>query len=386
MFESKSARTYKTLNFPSAVPGSKTLLTGIRGVIGRESGESGESHKDKVYISGWYQPPESVDSTNESEVEKVTKVTKVTSFIYKGCLHGKGKWYELNYPSSPGRTVQTTNLYGPNNGVKPKEIEVVGNYSTVETGKSLLGCLYEGPLDGSGKWTTIIPKSLLSSSKNKSKDKSKDKILNTICHSTHGGLVVGNYDTIKIQGKAFIYDIENKQYYNIDKKGAKSITAYGIWHNGCRLDNSDYYTICGGYSDLDHKSGLSSAYLVNWNNKTKKLENWRSYSYNNDPAKSIITHFNGITRDSGNGFNLTGDSIGIDESSIAFFAHIPNVIFVRGSRVKHNPQPEWSEISYPTANADAKTSGNSVYKAVVIGVYPTSKDKMVNGYISELIT
>src|SRR4029078_6229537 len=110
-------------------------------------------------------------------------------------------WYVLKYPSSDGNTVLATNLYGPNNG-KNGEIQVVGNYTTKEAGKSTFGCLYEGYLSGKGRWTTIIPQF-------------SESTLNTIAHSTHGNFVVGNYDTQLNQGKAFIYDILGKKYYDI---------------------------------------------------------------------------------------------------------------------------------------------------------------------------
>ena len=325
-------RKYWTLNYPSAVAGSKTLLTGIRGI--RDS-------KKKVYISGFFEPP--TDSLNP-----------VITFVYKGTITGNGKWYNFNYPSGPGRTVLVTNFYGPNNGKKCGDIQVVGNYTTKETGMSTIGCLYEGPLDGSGQWRTIIPKS--------------DKpVLNTICHSTMGGFIVGNYDTTLIQGKAFIYDIKNRTSYDIIKESAKSITAYGIWHNG-----GNYYTICGGYSNLNIESGVDAGYLVDWNRETHRLRNFRSYNFNNDPLKSFVTHFDGITSDGKNGFNLTGDAIGIDETSVAFFAHVKDKNG-RSNRAK------WSELSYPGSSG---TSGNSVHETVAIGVYALSDDGTANGYVS----
>lgn len=372
-------RKYKTLNFPNALPESKTLLTGIRGVDG--------DSKDKVYISGFYEPPTTIDSEEVKDGDEVTGITKVaskvTSFIYKGCLHGRGKWYELNFPDST-----VTNLYGPNNGKNSKEIQVVGNYTTTKTGSTLLGCLYEGPLKGTGNWTTIVPKSLSPT----------QKIINTICHSTNGGLVVGNYDTILVQGKAFIYDIKLKKYYEIAKNGSKSITAYGIWYNS--ENSKPTYTICGGYSNLNLQSGVSSAYLVDWNNDSKEFSNWRSYSFNNSPVTSLITHFDGITTDGNNGYNLTGDSIGADESSIAFFVNVPactldslNIpISSDGKKSRKSKMSKvtkitadatWSEISYPVSKG--KTSGNSVYQSTVIGVYSTSKGEQVNGYISLLV-
>jgi len=328
-------RSYQTFNYPNAEEGSKTLLTGIRAV---------ENSKNKVYISGFYEPP--TDSSDP-----------VISFVYKGCPHGNGSFYSLDYPSEDGLTVVTTNLYGPNNGsnkynIHNNTLQVVGNYTTVESGSSTIGCLYEGQINGEGIWTTIIPSPLTSS-----------PILNTICHSNMGGLVVGNYDTILIQGQAFIYDIKRRHYYNITKAGAKSITAYGIWYNA-----NGTYTICGSYSNLDPVTGVTSGYLVDWDNKFKLLSNWREYSYGNNPVNAIVTHFDGITSDDKGGFYLTGDSVDIKQKSIAFFAHVNN---------KH--EAKWSEIEYPNSIG---TSGNTVLQTMVLGVYAIDGSETVNGYIS----
>ncbi len=320
-------RKYYTFNYPSSQEGGKTLLTGIREV---------KNSKNKYYISGFYTCPNG---------------TCVQSFIYKGRLSGKGSWHVLNYPSSSGVTVTSTNLYGPNNGTK-SNIQVVGNYTTEETDTSTIGCLYEGPLDGSGTWTTLIPTST-------------QPVLNTIAHSTMGNLVVGNYDTQLDEGKAFIYDIETHQYYDIIKPGAVSITAYGIWHNG-----GSSYTICGGYSNADTESGIDSGYLVDWNRKKHTFSNWRSYNYKNDPVMAVITHFDGITSDGHGGYNLTGDWAsarnGIEGG---FFCHVP----------KHNKEAKWSPVSFPN---QIGTSGNSVAKKAVIGVYTAAEDNSINGFIS----
>ena len=339
---SKQKRQYQTFNYPKAKPGGKTLLTGIRGkIIGNPC---------QVYISGFYDYPDG---------------SKVDAFVYRGNLEGGGSWNVLNYPSAPGRSVTATNLYGPNNGLND-EIQVVGNYTMAEAGKSAIGCLYEGPLNGSGKWTTLIPSS-----------DNGDPVINTIAHSTMGGLVVGNYDTQLDQGKAFIYDIEKNIYHYITKENAKSITAYGIWHNG-----GDSYTICGGYSNLDIQSGLDSGYLVHWNNRTKHFSDWTSYNYDNDPLKAIVTHFDGITSDGCGGYNLTGDWLGVDRSSpeLAFFANVKSKHSSQCIKSKFG-KATWSSISYP-GNGIIITSGNSVYKNVVIGVYKHLKDSTVNGYIS----
>ncbi len=320
-------RKYRTFNYPDMTAGGQTLLTGIRGV---------KNQKEQVYISGFYNSP------NDGPV---------TSFIYKGTLNGKGTWHPLNFPPTPGVVVTSTNLYGPTNG-KNVPLEVVGNYFVLENGTtSAIGCLYQGPLNGSGKWTSLIPPA-------------NNPVLNTIAHSTMNGLVVGNYETQPGVSKAFIYDIKQKKYHQIKKKNARDITAYGIWHN-C----GHSYTICGGYSDLNATTGVDSAYLVDWNSQKKKLSNWRTYNYNNNPKKAIITHFDGITSDGHGGYNLTGDWLGISRSTeLAFFCNVS----------KHN-HAHWAPISYPNHRL---TSGNSVYKTAVIGVYTSKNDDSINGYIS----
>lgn len=330
-------RVYQTFNYPNAAPGSKTLLTGIRQVK-CSSCPSRLSRQPKVYISGFY------------EVGNQT-----ITFVYKGDLNGKGKWYPLNFPSSPGSTVKSTNLYGPNNG-EGKNIQVVGNYSTLEQSGQTFGCLYQGPLDGSGSWTKLVPPF----------GSSSNPVINTIAHSTNGGLVVGNYDTRLIQGKAFIYNIATQQYIDLAIPNAKSQTAYGIWQNFKHC-----YTICGSYSPFGSGlSNLSIAYLVDWDDKTKHFSNLRSYYYQNDP-NNIITHFDGISGGS-TGYYLTGDAVDAKSLPHAFFA-----------KVDWNGSATWSEVAFP---GSPLTSGNSVLKNVVIGVYDASQlsgnQGQINGYLS----
>lgn len=332
----RSERIYLTFNYPNAVTGSKTLLTGIRGIKDKHS------RQDILYITGFYEPP------NEETI----------SFLYKGDLRGNtgpcsdNSWNILNYPSTPGVTVKATNLYGPLI-LDNENVRAVGNYTTEETGTQTFGCMYEGPLDGSGKWITLTP---------------TDDTINTIAHSTMGDLVVGNYNT-SMAGRAFIYDVNKQTYYNIEKENVKSITAYGIWHN---KDNT--YTICGGLSYLIPESGLDSGYVVDWNNETNEFSNWKEYHYNNN--KAIITHFDGITSDGKGGYNLTGDATVIPTGTLAFFANISRKESSKFSNAI------WEQIKYP---GSLGTSGNSVYKDIVIGIYTNENNPTVNGYISIVI-
>lgn len=327
-------RKYSKFNYPNAVSGSKTLLTGIRG------------DRKQLYITGFYEPP----------------VGNTISFLYKGNISGNigifsnNSYNILNYPSSKGVTVVATNLYGPDI-LHRNCIRVVGNYTTLESGKSAIGCIYEGSLDGSGTWKTLTP---------------SDDTLNTIVHSNSGGLAVGNYDTQLNEGKAFIYDIKTGKYYNIIKPRALSITAYGIWHNG-----GNSYTICGGYSSVNSSSGLDIAYLVDWNNETHEFTNWQDYQYN----RSLVTHFNGITSDNCGGYNLTGDAVITDPSKpegneIAFCAHVKRFYNSNFTDAR------WQEIKFPKSKS---TSGNSIYENIVIGVYSVNEEDTINGYISDIV-
>ncbi|MCE5293445.1 MAG: hypothetical protein LLF94_02370 [Chlamydiales bacterium] len=329
-------RAYFTFNYPAGPEGGETLLTGLRGL---------KSDPSKVLMSGFYKYPGG---------------SPVVAFMYKGRLPNQdGSFYILNYPSSPGLTVAETNLYGPNNG-KKNNIQVVGNYTTVEAGTTAFGCLYQGPLDGTGSWRTLVPTSA-------------EPVLNVIAHSTMGGFVVGNYDTQLDEGKAFIYDIKNDLYYDITHPNAKSITAYGIWHNGGHC-----YTICGGFSDVDSIEGFETGYLIDWDSKNKKLCNFRTYYYNNDKTHAIASHFDGITSDGKGGFNLTGVAIALGDEApeVGFFAHVKKKHLKPTGNMS---KASWEEIRYPN---QLFTTGNSVYKKTVIGVYTSINDNSVNGYVS----
>lgn len=329
-------RKFYTFNFPGSLPGSKTLLTGIRQT----------ECKDQYLITGFYELPDS------AELPPV-------SFVFKGDLCQHGKWYILNYPSTEENVVTATNLYGPSVDKCSDKIKVVGNY-TLQNQESTIGCLYEGCLNGKGEWLTIVPTPL-----------STDPILNTICHSTMGQLVVGNYN-ITDQGKAFIYDIKCQTYTDIVYPDALSITAYGIWYNGCGK-----YTIAGG---LFTAPGAESGYLVDWDNKKKKFCNWALFNYCNDPVKSVVTHFDGISG-TGEGdscsYTLTGDYVQVDVNDgkpQAFFAKVK-----RDNCGKFCKKAKWETLKFKDATG---ISGNSVSGCVVIGVYNGTDDTTVNGYVS----
>jgi len=251
------------------VPGSATAVTGVRGIEGSTD----------VFISGIYYPPNNAPTA---------------ALLYTGALGGVGVWRSYAFPSSPGATVTSSSFYGPNNF--PGGVQVAGSYSTTQGGKQSFGLLYEGPVDGSGNYRTLLPVA-----------RNGQPVLNTIAHSTMGGLVVGNFDTDLVTGKAFIYDIAADTYTELVKPGAVSTTAYGIWHDG-----GTHYTIAGGFSNADAQ-GLSIGYLVDWDSATRTASNWTSYSYRNQPLTSLISHIEGITSDGAGGYNLAVDYLAVGQ-------------------------------------------------------------------------
>lgn len=338
--EGKSTRKYQKAEFPNSEVNSKTILTGIRGL----------NNSGKIYVSGIYQSAAGVNN----------------GFIYKGDLSGKGNWYVLNYPEAKDRRVTGTSFYGPNSGPKNKDgqetVQAVGSYTIKDSGDKTFGCLYQGTLEGAGRWTTLIPNS-------------KEKVIGTIAHSTMGGLVVGNYSVKTIDEakksvilkRAFLYDIETDKYFKIKIPNSLGTTAYGIWQH-----DKHSYLICGGYSaDIKGKI-VTYGYVVEFNKSEMCFKQFKKYEYENNAS---VTHFNGISSDGKTGYNLTGDAITTligpkdpQPIQVAFFANIK----------EFGKDATWEVIEYPKAKT---TSGNSVYLNVVVGVYVDDKGKE-NSYIS----
>ena len=301
------------------VPGSSTYITGVRGI---------NDGSDDVYITGLYQESSS---------------SLFSALIYTGLINGNGSWEELSYPGVNGETVTSTSFYGPdNNGFD--NLTVVGCYTTEESGTQQLGLMYQGPVTGGGNWTTLNPP----------QDVIGIIAENTIAHSTMGGLIVGNSTDFTGVSKGFIYNIDDQSYQNINLPGhSAGVTAYGIWYNG-----STNYTIAGGYSDLN-ESGFDVAYLIDYDSTTRLFSNFESYSYNNQPSVTVLSHFEGITTDGGTGYNLAAD---VESSYLTTaFVHVN-----RNSLGDFNPVATWTDISYPNAQI---TSANTVYQNSILGVY-----------------
>lgn len=311
---------YTSFNCPDTVNVSFPGISGIRGVTNSST---------NVYITGVY-----------------VQYGANHAFLYKGPILGGGTCMPFNYPSSPGKTVTATSLYGPDNNGNGKVI-VVGSYTTVETGPiAQLGLLYQGAEDGSSidGWTTLNPSSLTS-----------ETIINTLGHSTMGGLVVGNFDTNLSTGRAFIYNINAESYTEFKIPGSSaSVTLYGIWYNG-----GTNYTLTGGYSAV-MESGVDLGFLADWDSSTQRVTNFVSLNYKDLPPSQVGTHFEGITTDGAGGYNLSGDWQNLGSTPNPVFVHVP-----RNSDGSYGTAT-WTDFSYPNSSV---TSANTVYQNYVLGLY-----------------
>jgi hypothetical protein len=335
---------YSTFSYPNANGGSYGP-TGIRSAGGQNVFVTGSVHPSPTPT-----PPCSVVSHG---------------ILYEGALSGNGDWTVLDYPSSPGITVTGTVLYGPD-GLPPSNVRIVGSYTKCEdegTNVRNHGLLYEGPTDGSGTWQTIdFPIAAATPSPSPG-----EQVLNTIVHSTMGGLAVGNFDTNLVTGRAFVYDIAANSWKELIKPSV-SITAYGIWYNG-----GTSYTIAGGYSDAN-PNGIDHGYLANWDSATQMASDWTRYDFDNGHTHVEVSHFDGITTDNQGGFYLTGEWAGGQQLG-GFFAHVP--------RMPHRAfgDARWRDIEYPSS---VVTTGNTVFENNVLGIYFVSLDSPFSGYIANV--
>ena len=334
--------SYSAFNCPGTNNVSFPGVSGVRGIDG--------SSNNTVYITGVY-----------------VQYGSPHAFLYQGPVLGGGVCNQFNFPSdvNAGRTVTSTSLYGPdNNGVG--NVIVVGSYTTLESGPfAQQGLLYQGAANGSTPGYTTLNPSILSPG---------EAVINTLGHSTMGGIVVGNYDTALLKGIAFIYNINTQQYYSLVKQGGSaSLTAYGIWYNG-----GTSYTIAGGYSVVD-EGGVDAGFITDWDSSTQQTSNFTTLNYNNSPLDLVGTHFEGITTDGAGGYNLAADwQYNGQAGSFPSFAHISRNS--AGGFTESSTQ--WTSFAYyPGASW---TSANTVYKNYVLGLFQMGTPTMDYGYVATI--
>lgn len=301
-----------------------------------------------------------IRSTSASTDDVVITASYTSGGLTQGALYSGslasvpaaliGSWVPLT-PVFAGQTVTSTSLYGPNTSlftptIGAGNVIAVGSYKYAEgaSGPGFdHGVIYQGSVAGGGTWTQIDATPLVGSG----------TLKNTIAHSNMGSLVVGNYDTDLATGNAFIYNMSNSSWTNLNPGSSVSTTAYGIWQN-----SATSFTIAGGLSQLG-SGGLDEGYLVNYDSSSGLLTNFKKFNYNNALATSMVSHFDGITK-TATGFNLTGDYVSTVDGPGAFFA---SVEVLPGGEFS---DAIWTDIAFPSAS---ETSGNTVVGNSVLGVY-----------------
>lgn len=316
----KLRRKYFPLNYPSDTL-TQSGVTGIRSV--KRHGHT------VVYVTGFYRTEEN----NNSQ-----------SFIFEGNKRGQGIFHDLNFPSRPGLTVTATELYSLD-FVTDTIIHAVGSFSAEEL-PGVQSCLYTGTLSGKGEWIVLLP------------NLTGRPVLSSIAHSVMGDVVVGNY-TDGLFGSAYIYDIRTKQFFPTvtSQFPIISITNYGVW-----ADSREKYTICGGVATDSSAPDITVAFVVDWNNKTRLLTNWRFFFA---PDKSSpIFHFEGISGVC-NGYILAAQS-----TEHAYFGRL------------EGKTPIWEVLEYP--GAETTTSDSVAGQNIAIGSLTSENVSGLRGYISYL--
>ena len=279
------------------------------------------------------------------------------AFIYKGPLDAvtsvttiPNPNLHLFRPTFGGNAVYGAMFYGPNThrfnptAIPDGNVRAVGTYLENGPDDFQKGMIYDGPLDGTGAWTSLqVPGA---------------DIAATIPHSTMGNLVVGNYNllTSVSEGQPFVYDIDSPSYTRLTINNAEAATIYGIWQNGGELSTS--YTIIGGL--VQPASSKSQGFIASYDAISQGVTGVALYSFADDV--DIATHFEGISAYNG-GFSIAANAVSGGFSSPAY-AFIPYTGTV-GSYVYG--QATWIAV-VNTINGTSAT-GDTVIDDRVIGIY-----------------
>jgi len=267
-------------------------------------------------------------------------------------------------PSSTGQSnltignnqVISLTPYGPAYGSASGVLSVVGSYKdTVNTytlaGKTSYadqGFLYDAATGQFTHLTLPVSVTLVNNTSN--------FVDNTIAHSHYGNQVVGNYDTTLANGNGFSYNTTTGIYTSLNKPGALSTTAYGVY--GGVSGN----VIAGGYANVV-TSKVNGTGTVGYIYNQQGTGDYVTYvAPNPTGATTVATHFEGIT---GAGatktYNLVADSVDSNGNVHAWVVH-----------VAADGTSSWTEITAPASAPGALVSANSIYQNQFIGVYEYS--------------
>ena len=305
-------------------------------------------------VSAW----QGIRGADTSGQYLITGTSNSNGLLFEGTVEDAGTSYIVNYPNAT-----TTSIYGPNN-LGEGNLQLVGSYKNADASTAAVtvnGFLYQGTtadLTQSANYLTI--------------DHPGAQF--NYVHSTMGGLVVGNYDSIPDHGKgnlplgpghAYLYDIAANSFLtDIAFPGSLSNTAYGIWYNG-----GTSYTICGGFSPnvvnnfTNQNQPIGQGYLVDYDSATGHFSNWTSFSY---PAgTSNITHFESISGVEKGVYTLAANSV---QTGSANPSQGSFVTVHRNADGSFGPAT-WVNLNVPGYDPTLNiTSSNSVAGNQVVGV------------------
>lgn len=296
---------------------------------------------------------------------------------------GSGTWYEISVPDS--FDAAGTSVYGPDN-LAAGLVNYVGAFtrdlngaSPSTSSPSIVGFAYTGAVDGSTTSGFLEVQGLT--------DEGSPGTY-TFVHSVDGGLAVGNTDLAALDGQTGYFGLKSTPFVlrladgqqvairfpsnDADDSDLVTHTAYGIWYNG-----EGQYTIAGGSGVvLESGNGIAagSGYLIDYDSITGSFSNYTEFNYQNRDRTDLITHFEGIYRDSSGDYWLPATSVGFDARGEISIASVVKV--ERGRSGDFLSRAQWQPLQIRDSVTDVKSvlsTGNSLFGNVVVGLasYPT---------------
>lgn len=278
-------------------------------------------------------------------------------------------------PHFPGESPTFAAMYGPNTykyfpAVGKGNILAVGGYNYAESPYQA-GFIYEGPLNGTGKYTKIIipPRHVNVTFPNGTTITALDYPTHTVAHSTMGELIVGDcyFESSTTKSYGFLYNLKKKTFIRLVELDLFSTSMYGVWQNDGVSSNQ--YTMVGGLTHL--VTNLSMAYIMNYNAVVDEFSMLRTYTYLNKPQGGV--HFEGISGVDG---GYTCAAIGLSSTKVqsSAIAFIP--VYANGSFA----DAQWFEITVPGSSF---VSANTILDFTILGIYQTSPKVKGQAFIPE---
>ena len=294
--------------------------------------------------------------------------------IYIGNINCQnGEIYYLNVPNSIG-----TSVYGPNYDKNSGIYTFVGSYTmnveeNTDSEQNIYGFIYQGNLNE------------LTNESNFSYPSINQYFNTTFFHSFSNNLFVGNSGNTDKDNEtvSYIYDMNDLVRIKtlIKYPNSGTTTSYGIWYN-----SNNIYTIVGGYSNKNISidkiynvdgtiEPIGNAFIVDYNSETNSFFNWKIISYGNN----LLTHFQGISRNSDNTYSINADVVDLKISPL------PTGYFLTIDRNdKNNFVYNLSNSVKILYNENGISSSNSVSDNKIVGLY-ISNDKTRISYQAEII-